>query len=125
MSSIPLALVISKIDSGVGNEIGQTAVTRLLKSGSGDYTDFYDTQDYLCRKFLIDNGMEGFLNNITVKFRKNRFFACSAIGHSRDKGAYRPEGVMPAVQWLFNNADTAMLKAWNDINFSGKPFALN
>jgi GTPase SAR1 family protein len=126
MSSIPLALVINKIDSGgIGNEIGKTAVTRMMKPGSTGYGDFYDTQDYLCRKFLIDNGMEGFLNNITVKFRKNRFFACSAIGHSRDRGAYRPEGVMPAMQWLFNNADTTMLRVWNDINFSGKPFALN
>jgi hypothetical protein len=125
MSSVPLAVVISKIDSGVGNEIGKKPVTHLLKSVTTDCIDYYDTQYYLCSKFLIDNGMEGFLNNITITFRKNRFFACSAIGHSRDKGAYRPEGVMPAVQWLFNNAENAMLKAWNDNNFSGKPIALN
>jgi hypothetical protein len=119
MSAVPLAVVISKIDSGgLNNELGRPAVMNLMNADRAKYGDFYNTQDYLCRKFLKDNGMEGFLNNVTLKFKKNRFFACSAIGHSRDKGSYRPEGVMVPVQWLFGNADEAMLRSWNDVAFT-------
>ena len=85
------------------------------------FTDFYDTQYYLCRKFLKQNDMESFLSNIDLKFKNNRFFACSAIGHTRDKGQYEPKGVLPPMQWLFGIADNKMGQVWNDIVFTKKP----
>lgn len=122
MATVPLAVVISKIDSaGLEQDIGSMAVNKHMKNEPEKYTDYYDTQDYLCRKFLKENGMESFLNNINIQFKNNRFFACSAIGHTRDKGQYRPEGVLAPMEWLVKNADSKMGQLWNDNNFSKKP----
>lgn len=121
MSSVPLAVVIGKIDSaGLIAEIGDSAVRSKMAADSERFSDYYDTQDYLCRKFLRENGMESFLNNVDLKFKDNRFFSCSAIGHTRDQGQYLPQGVMAPMQWLFGKADPKMAQAWNDIKFNKK-----
>lgn len=121
MSSVPLAVVIGKIDSaGLIAEIGDSAVRSKMASDSERFSDYYDTQDYLCRKFLRENGMESFLNNVDLKFKDNRFFSCSAIGHTRDQGQYHPQGVMAPMQWLFGKADPKMAQVWNDIKFNKK-----
>ncbi len=122
MSAVPLAVVIDKIDSaGLNQDVGRRAVEKLMKAEPGRFVDYYDTQDYLCRRFLRENGMEGFLNNITLRFRNNRFFACSAIGHPRNKGQYRPEGVLAPMEWLIRNADPKLGQIWNDSVFTKKP----
>ena len=59
-----------------------------------------DAIDYLCRKFLKENEMESFVNAIEMKFKNNRFFAASAIGHTRDAGAYNPVGVLEPMEWI-------------------------
>lgn len=121
MSAVPLAVVIGKIDSaGLITEIGDSAVRAKMAAEPERFTDYYDTQDYLCRKFLKDNGMESFLKNVELKFKDNRFFSCSAIGHSRDQGQYNPQGVMAPMQWLFGKADSKMAQSWNDIKFNKK-----
>jgi hypothetical protein len=122
MSTIPLAVVINKIDSGgLYAELGHGAVNKLKASDPVKFGNEQDAQDYLCRRFLKDNGMESFLNNVSLKFKNNRFFACTAIGHARDKGQYRPKGIMKPMEWLFRNADTAMAKAWTDTVFTNRP----
>lgn len=121
MASVPLAVVIGKIDSaGLEMEVGDPAVREKMTQFPDVFIDYYDTQDFLCRKFLRDNGMESFLNNVELKFKDNRFFSCSAIGHTRDKGQYNPQGVLPPMQWLFGKADTKMAQQWNDIKFNKK-----
>lgn len=122
MATVPLAVVISKIDSaGLEQDIGTMAVNKNMRNEPGKYTDFYDTQDYLCRKFLKENDMESFLHNIDIQFKNNRFFACSAIGHTRDKGQYSPEGVLAPMEWLVKNADSKMGQLWNEHSFSRNP----
>lgn len=121
MATVPLAVVISKIDSaGLENDIGATAVNSKMQADPEKFKDFYDTQDYLCRNFLMENEMGSFLNNISIQFKNNRFFACSAIGHTRDKGRYNPQGVLPPMEWLFRNADPKMGQLWHDNTFSKK-----
>lgn len=121
MSMVPIAVVIGKNDSaGLITEIGDSAVRARMAAEPKRFTDYYDTQDYLCRKFLKENGMESFLNNIDLKFKDNRFFSCSAIGHSRDQGKYNPQGVLAPMQWLFGKADSKMVQSWNDIKFNKK-----
>lgn len=125
MSTVPLAVVISKIDSaGLEQDIGAMAANKLMRAEPERFTDFYDAQDYLCRQFLRDNGMESFLNNVCIQFKTNRFFACSAIGHTRDKGQYKPAGVLPPMEWLFRHADSKMGQLWHDNDFSKTPVAL-
>ncbi len=119
MSKVPLAVVIGKTDSAdLSAEIGDRAVKTAMIRKPNVFTDYYDTLDYLCRKFLRENGLESFVNSITLKFKDTRFFSCSAIGHTRDKGRYVPQGVMAPMQWLFGKADPKMAQVWNDITFS-------
>lgn len=121
MSSVPLAVVIGKTDSaGLTAEIGDSAVRSRMAADPVKFNDYYDTQDYLCRKFLRENGMESFLNNVDLKFKDNRFFSCSAIGHTRDQGQYNPQGIMAPMQWLFGKADSKMAQVWNDFKFNKK-----
>lgn len=121
MSQVPLAVVISKADSAnLPAVIGDAAVRVAMSQDPEKFNDYYDTQDYLCRQFLNENGMQSFLNNIDLKFKDNRFFACSAIGHTRDAGRYNPEGVLPPMQWLLGKADHKMAETWNTIKFSKK-----
>ena len=122
MAKVPLAVVINKIDAaGLEGDLGQRAVGKLMASEPERFADFYDTQDYLCRRFLQENGMAGFLNSVSLRFKTNRFFACSAIGHTRDAGPYEPQGVLPPMEWLFRLADPEMGKIWHDHSFSQKP----
>ena len=121
MSSVPLAVVIGKIDSaGIRDEIGDLAIKSQMDSKPELFKNYYDTMDHLCRKFLKENGMESFINNVDLKFKDNRYFACTAIGHTRDKGQYNPQGVLAPMQWLFGKADSKMYHSWNDIKFSRK-----
>lgn len=121
MSSVPLAVIIGKIDSaGLTKEVGDEAVKQLMAQKPEMFIDYYDTQDYLCRRFLIDNGMESFINSVNIKFKDNRYFSCTAIGHTRDKGKYNPQGVLPPMEWLFSKADSKMSSSWNDIKFNKK-----
>lgn len=121
MSSVPLAVVIGKIDSaGLMGEIGDLAIKRKMSQKPDVFADYCDTQDYLCRQFLKENGMESFVNNVELKFKDNRYFSCTAIGHTRDKGKYNPQGVLPPMQWLFSKADSKMASSWNDTKFNKK-----
>ncbi len=121
MATVPLAVIINKIDSaGLEQDIGETAVEKLMRTAPDKFMNYYDTQDYLCRKFLKENDMQSFLNNINIQFENNRFFACSAIGHTRDKGKYEPKGVLPPMQWLFGIADNKMGQVWKDVAFTKK-----
>lgn len=125
MSSVPVAAVIGKIDSaGLEQDVGDRAVRKLMTARPDRFSDYYDAQDYLCRKFLRDNEMESFLRHVEIQFRHNRFFACSAIGHTRDKGMYQPEGVMAPMEWLFQNADAKMAKSWHDDSFAKSPVGM-
>lgn len=126
MAVVPLAVVISKIDSAaLEQDLGPRAVEKLMNAQPERFTDFFNTQDYLCRKFLKENGMESFLNNISIQFKNNRFFACSAIGHTRGKGAYRPEGIMPPMEWLLQNSDPKVASLLCEHTFPKKTMALD
>ena len=71
-----------------------------------------DAVDYLCRKFLRENEMGGFVNAIEMKFSENRFFAASAIGHTRNSGPYNPKGVLEPVEWICSLADKRLASLW-------------
>lgn len=122
MMKVPLAVVISKIDSAsLASEFSEERIDRMIGENPSSGVSRFDAVDRLCRQFLIENGMESFLNVIDIKFKNNRFFICSAIGHARDAGAYSPSGVMEPMEWLFQQADRKMKQQWNDNVFSKNP----
>ena len=124
MSATPLAVVISKIDSaGLFMEFSPGKIKAMMAQDPERYNNQTDIQDYLCRKFLKDNGMGALVNSVNLRFRNNRFFPCSAIGHTRNAGAYNPKGIMQPMEWIFRNADPVMAKLWTNTPFTQKPFA--
>lgn len=75
-TTVPLIVIIGKIDSaGLTKEVGNEAIKQLMAQKQETFTDYYDTQDYLCRRFSIDNDIESFINSIDIKFKDNRYFA--------------------------------------------------
>lgn len=126
MSSVPLAVIISKVDSGgLFTELGDAAAKAAQAAMPRQLEAFSDAQDYICRRFLCQNGMESFVNSINIKFKTNRFFYCSAIGHPRGKGAYQPVGVLEPMEWLFRLADGKMDELWRDNSFLKQPYGRN
>lgn len=124
MSATPIAVVISKVDvPGLQRELGKDAVQKMhadMKSKNINVEEM-DAADYLCRKFLCDYGMESFVSGIDIKFKNNRYFPCSSIGHTRDQGRYQPMGVVEPMEWLFKNADQVLGRKLNDHKFGKVP----
>ena len=61
--------------------------------------------------------MANLVKSIDMKFKNNRFFACSAIGHVREGGKYNPKGVLEPMEWIFSVADSGMRSAWSEQKF--------
>lgn len=122
MSKVPLAVVIGKVDSAhLSDLFSQEEVERLQMQNPQLNLSKYDAMDYLCRKFLRENEMAGVVNAIEMKFQRNRFFAVSAIGHSRDAGPYNPKGVMEPMEWICQQADKKLASLWVDHEFGAAP----
>lgn len=124
MSATPIAVVISKVDAkGLQKVIGKEAVSQAyakMKS-MGTEIEEIDVEDFLCREFLEENGMESFISTLNLKFKKNRYFACSSIGHTREHGEYNPVGVMEPMEWLIKNADPVMGRKLNKYKYGKVP----
>jgi len=119
MSKVPVAIVIGKIDSAnLAFEFSDEKIEELLYNCNLEGINKSDAVDYLCRKFLRDNEMSGFVNAINMKFKNNRFFAASAIGHTRDAGAYNPVGVLEPMEWICTLSDRKFASLWVKSEFS-------
>ena len=64
-------------------------------------------------EYTIKNEIDGILDqlnfsNIELKFKNNRFFKCSAIGHTREIGRYNPHGILDPMEWIFQTADAGL-----------------
>ncbi len=119
MSNVPVAVLISKTDSaGLTEEFSNEKIKEI--NGRFPGSDRNDAVDYLCRKLLKENSMEGFLNVINMKFKNNRFFAVSAIGHTRDAGRYHPVGVLEPMEWICSLTDKKFSSLWCEHSFSSK-----
>ncbi len=127
MARVPLAVVIGKADSaGLGEEFSAGRLRQIKEkyAGKKEIPDD-DAMDFRCREFLIENGMQSFVNTIDIQFRDNRFFVCSAIGHARDHGEYRPSGVSDPMEWIIRKADKSLGALLGDRSFSRTPVLKN
>jgi len=122
MMKVPVAVVIGKIDSAsLATEFSEEKLNEIINEHPRPKISRADAMDKLCRQFLKENETGAFLNQIELVFKKNRFFACSAIGHTRDAGGYEPKGVMEPMEWLFSQADGKMRRKWRGNNFTADP----
>lgn len=116
--NIPIAIVISKSDIGViDKSIGDEKISEYMARNNLGTDSFMTAEDAVCRQFLCDNGLANFVNNIEMKFKNNRYFKCSSIGHTRECGEYNPRGVLEPMEWIFQTADNGMKAIWHEHTF--------
>lgn len=124
MSKVPIAIVIGKTDSAnLCREFSDEKIDELKYINTKIEIKKSDAVDYLCRKFLIENGMKSFVNAIDLKFKNNRYFAVSAIGHTRDAGTYNPVDVLEPMEWICTKADKKLASIWVKGKYSKKSLA--
>jgi len=114
----PIAIVVSKGDiKTLAPFIGEEVISDYITENNLQFDVYMDAQNEIVKKFLAENGMASFISNIDLKFRNNRYFVCSAIGHTREAGRYNPKGVLEPMEWIFQCADSGMKSAWNEHKF--------
>ncbi|EHL14782.1 hypothetical protein HMPREF9630_00825 [Peptoanaerobacter stomatis] len=116
--NMPIAIVISKGDiRTLDRFIGDEKISEYMTENNLDMDSFTVAEDELCRKFLMENGLASFVSNIDLKFKNNRYFKCSSIGHTREVGRYNPRGVLEPMEWIFQTADSGMKSIWHENKF--------
>lgn len=116
--SVPIAIVISKCDiKTLDQYIGEDIISDYMTEKQYGMDMYSVAEDRICRQFLIDSGLAGFVNNIEFKFKNNRFFKCSAIGHTRENGRYNPNGILEPMEWIFQTADAGLKSVFHEVKF--------
>ena len=116
--TVPIAIVISKCDIKTLEQfIGEDVISEFMTERGLDMKSYAVAEDYVCRKFLMENGLASFVANIDMKFKNNHYFKCSSIGHTRETGRYNPKGVLEPMEWIFQTADPGLKKAIQECNF--------
>jgi len=106
MSSIPVAVLINKIDVDiVKREVGMDAIRALYRENPSAYNNEDDARDQICREYLTKIGLINVVNNIDAIFSNVRIFPVSGAGHAPNEGkVFTPIGVMEPVAWLARKA---------------------
>ena len=103
MSSIPVAVVINKVDvDNVKREVGRDRIKALYSANPSAYkNNLNEARNQICREYLDKVGLINVLNNIDGNFSNVSFFPVSALGHAPEEGkAFKPIGVMEPVAWI-------------------------
>ena len=115
---MPIAIVVSKADiRTLDSFIGEDVISDYMTEHEMDMSMYTVAEDKIIRQFLMDSGLANFVSNIDMKFKSNRYFKCSAIGHTRESGRYNPKGVLEPMEWIFKTADGGMKAVWNENQF--------
>jgi Double-GTPase 2 len=106
LSSIPVAVVISKVDAlSLEDEIGAKAVSTLVSKG-------WNTGDAIhmrVREFLLEYDLGNMVRELENNFSQVRYFSCSALGRLpdlRDTSSFSPVRVLDPLEWLFTKTST-------------------
>lgn len=102
MSTIPVAIVITKTDIPIVEErIGAEKIEEYYKENLSGSASLYEARDSVCRAYLLDIGFENLLNNIESVFTNVSFFPVSAMGHSQSLNTcFEPRGVVEPAVWI-------------------------
>ena len=104
-----LAIVINKADIPTLEErIGESAVNQYLSAHSDTCEAFADARDAVCRDFLVNYGAGNFVRTAEAKFKKVRYFTCSALGHNQDGQPYKGKNVVDPMMWLLQQSDSSI-----------------
>ena len=113
LSKVPIAVVINKTDIGELNKLfNKTALAEIIAKNPKMKLNESEAQNIACKEFLRQNGMGNLVQTIEMKFKTNKFFDCSALGHSTGQGPMRPSHVMVPMRWLLSIIDKDIAKSW-------------
>jgi GTPase SAR1 family protein len=113
LSKVPIAVVINKTDiGGLQRLFNKTVLVEIVARDPKKKLTESDAQDIACREFLRQNGMGNLVKTIEMKFKTNKFFDCSALGHSIGQGPMRPSHVMVPMRWLLSLIDRDITQGW-------------
>ena len=108
-----LAVVINKVDvlisedkTTLNDKIGAVAAHKYLADNSDTCKTFEEACDQVCRNFLMDYGAGNFIRTAERKFKKVRYFTCSALGHNIQGRPYKAENVTEPLMWLLQKVDS-------------------
>jgi len=100
----PLAVVINKVDAfGLEELIGEVAVNNAMKTRSS--TDKAQIRNDIIRQQLIDWDEGALIQQLDTRFKKVRYFSCSALGRipdSKTKDDFVPYQVLEPMLWILN-----------------------
>ncbi|KAB5605340.1 TRAFAC clade GTPase domain-containing protein [Bifidobacterium jacchi] len=100
-----MAVVINKVDiPGLGEKIGDSAV-QTYKAAHPEVKTFADARDAVCRRFIDQYGGGSFTRMAESKFKKVRYFTCSALGHNQEGVPYQGEHVIEPLLWVLSQED--------------------
>lgn len=127
MHKIPFAVVLTKVDAikEIESLLSVESAERLYQTDTEKFKNIMDAHDYQCRQFFVDNDMRHFVTTINLRFKNNRYFSCSPIGHEAQNGPFEPKGVMLVMEWILNNADKRLGEIVSDSRFTKKPVGLS
>ena len=103
----PCAIVINKIDAfDLEERIGHKAVKDFMIRNP-EVKNFKDAEDMLCKEVFKSWGLGNFLRKLEHKFKKHRFFTCSALGRipGNNGTKFQPYRVVEPMLWLLGEAD--------------------
>ena len=113
LSKVPIAVVINKTDIGGLNKLfNKTALAEIIAKNPKKKLTESEAQNIACKEFLRQNGMGNLVQTIEMKFKTNKFFDCSALGHSIGQGPMKPSHVMVPMRWLLSIIDKDIAKSW-------------
>lgn len=112
----PCAIVINKVDAfDLEQRIGDEAVkTYMLKYP--ELKSMQDARHQLCKDLFKSWGLGNFMRKLEQKFKKCRFFTCSALGRipKNDGVPFTPIRVVEPLTWLLGHASRDLrLKSGN------------
>ncbi len=103
----PCAIVINKIDAfDLEKRIGDEAVKAYMLKHP-ELKTMQDARDKLCQELFKSWDLGNFMRKVDQKFKKYRFFTCSALGRipKNDGAAFKPNRVVEPLLWLLGQAN--------------------
>ncbi len=104
---MPCAIIINKVDAfDLEDRIGEAAARRLMMKNT-DIPSIDHAVNQLCEELFLEWSLGNFLRKLKHKFKRYRFFTCSALG--RMPGGvgrpFQPYRVSEPLMWLLGQAD--------------------
>jgi hypothetical protein len=110
---VPCAIVVNKVDAfDLESKIGKEPAKVLLNNPDTKTKTTEAAISELTRDYLVQHGMNNFIRNIELTFKKTRYFSCSSLGHLPDGNSFKPIRVLDPFNWIVSHFDSKLRKCF-------------